>query len=143
MINHFFFKFRSDKKRKKKRRRKSRSKSRTPNYEAKNNDHDHPQSAGIKINANSDELMKRDEDAKLIFQLKTKRCTTNKNVFGDLSLTEESFASDEDNANKITISRYVLKNICIYTFDHEFLFFRFMYLFPNNLKNSCKNKLFL
>ena len=98
--------FRSDKKRKKKRRRKSRSKSRTPNYEAKNNDHDHPQSAGIKINANSDELMKRDEDAKLIFQLKTKRCTTNKNVFGDLSLTEESFASDEDNANKITISRY-------------------------------------
>ena len=105
MINHlFFFKFRSDKKRKKKRRRKSRSKSRTPNYEAKNNEHDHDPQSGI--NANSDELMKREEDAKLIFQLKTKRCTTNKNVFGDLSLTEESFASDEDNANKITISRY-------------------------------------
>ena len=58
--------------------------------------------------------MKRDEDAKLIFQLKTKRCTTNENVFGDLSLTEESFASDEDNANKITISRYTKKYICIY-----------------------------
>ena len=48
--------------------------------------------------------MKRDEDARLIFQLKTKRCTTNKNVFADLSLTEESFVSEEDAANKITIS---------------------------------------
>ena len=105
-----FFKYRSDKKRKKKRRRKSRSKSRTPNYEAKNNEHDDDPQSGI-INANSDELQKREEDAKLIFQFKTKRCTTNKNVFGaDLSLTEESFASDEDNTNKITISRY---KICI------------------------------
>ena len=48
--------------------------------------------------------MKRDEDARLIFQLKSKRCTATKNVFADLSLTEESFVSEEDDANKITIS---------------------------------------
>merc|ERR1719330_1717487 len=49
---------------------------------------------------------KKDDEARLIIQLKTKRCTTSKNVFGDLEpLTEESFVSEDDpSTNKITIS---------------------------------------
>ena len=51
-------------------------------------------------------LNKKDDEARLIIQLKTKRCTTSKNVFGDLEpLTEESFVSEDDpSTNKITIS---------------------------------------
>ena len=57
-------------------------------------------------NANEDCLNKKDEEARLIIQLKTKRCTTSKNVFADLQpLTEESFVSEDDpGTNKITIS---------------------------------------
>jgi len=57
-------------------------------------------------NSNEDSLNKKDDEARLIIQLKTKRCTTSKNVFGDLEpLTEESFVSEDDpSTNKITIS---------------------------------------
>ena len=97
--------FRSDKKRKKKKRRKSKSKSRSPRYDSKEDYNDNNSSTKPTSNNVSDDLMKRDEDARLIFQLKAKRCTTNKNVFAaDLSLTEESFHSEEDDATKITIS---------------------------------------
>ena len=103
--NNLLSNFRSDKKRKKKKRRKSKSKSRSPRYDSKEDYNDNNSLTKPTSNTVSDDLMKRDEDARLIFQLKAKRCTTNKNVFAaDLSLTEESFHSEEDDATKITIS---------------------------------------
>ena len=117
VFTSFLFKRGSEKKRKKKKRRKSKSKSKSPK-----SDHD-PSSKGSRrnnvqeheyeeepleqiYNANEDCLNKKDEEARLIIQLKTKRCTTSKNVFADLQpLTEESFVSEDDpGTNKITIS---------------------------------------
>ena len=53
------------------------------------------------LDANQDCLNKKDEEARLIIQLKTKRCTTTKNVFADLQpLTEDSFVSEDDPQNQ-------------------------------------------
>jgi hypothetical protein len=61
-------------------------------------------------NQQNDEIsMKRDEDARLIIQLKSNRCPTNKNVFAEIQSlnsadSSEDFANHSDDDNKITIS---------------------------------------
>ena len=116
MKKNFFLTRGSDKKRKKKKRRKSKSKSKSPKSSdldsskgrKHNNVQDEIEEEPLEqiYNSNEDSLNKKDDEARLIIQLKTKRCTTSKNVFGDLEpLTEESFVSEDDpSTNKITIS---------------------------------------